>query len=386
MKRKTRNDRFLPLLLLLAMLLSLAACGSTGGSDAQGETPSGGQSQSDSGVQTRTITDGVGRTVEIPAQVERIVPLGNAPRMAVYLGLADRIVGIEDCEIAESPIQAYAYPYIDAWSALPVCGTNSMGETAYYPEEIMLADPDVILCTDPADTADNLQSQTGIPVVSVPQGTLFGEDYEEALRILGDVCGVSDRAEAVIAFIQDCLADLERRVENIPQGDKPTVLAAGATFKGGHSIDGIYTDYPVFQILSANDAAKDVAGEANASGVMVDKEQILSWDPEIIFFDAGSMELVRTDYAENPGYFEQLRAVREGNLYQWPNSTWHWSNVEIPLVSAYSTGILLYPEAFADVDFAEKASEIFDFFLGEPDFLSTLEAAGAGYGNVTLGE
>ena len=223
-------------------------------------------------------------------------------------------------------------------------------------------------------------------MVSVPQGTLFGEDYEQALRILGDVCGVSDRAEAVIAFIQDCLADLERRVENIPQGDKPTVLAAGATFKGGHSIDGIYTDYPVFQILSANDAAKDVAGEANASGVMVDKEQILSWDPEIIFFDAGSMELVRTDYAENPGYFEQLRAVREGNLYQWPNSTWHWSNVEIPLVSAYSTGILLYPEAFADVDFAEKASEIFDFFLGEPDFLSTLEAAGAGYGNVTLGE
>ena len=383
MKRRTRNNRPILFLLAVTLLLSLAACGS----DPQGGNSAGsGQSQSEPGAQTRTITDGVGRTVEIPARVERIVPLGNAPRMIVYLGLADRVVGIEECEIAESPIQAYAYVNLEQWSGLPVCGTNSMGETAYYPEEIMLADPDVILCTDPADTADNLQSQTGIPVVSVPQGTLFGEDYEEALRILGDVCGVSDRAEAVIAFIQDCLADLERRVENIPQGDKPTVLAAGATFKGGHSIDGIYTDYPVFQILSANDAAKDVAGEANASGVMVDKEQILSWDPEIIFFDAGSMELVRTDYAENPGYFEQLRAVREGNLYQWPNSTWHWSNVEIPLVSAYSTGILLYPEAFADVDLQEKASEIFGFFLGESDFLSTLEAAGAGYGSVTLGE
>ena len=98
------------------------------------------------------------------------------------------------------------------------------------------------------------------------------------------------------------------------------------------------------------------------------------------------MELVRTDYAENPGYFEQLQAVKSGSLYQWPNSTWHWSNVEIPLVSAYSTGILLYPEAFADVDLQEKAGEIFGFFLGEPDFLTTLEAAGAGYGSVTLGE
>ena len=375
-------------ILAVLLLVSLTACAGTGGGNVQNRDSSGndvGQNTGEASTEKRTITDGVGRTVEIPATVETIVPLGNTPRMIVYLGLADRIVGIEECEIATSPIQAYAYPYAEAWSKLPNCGTNSMGETAYYPEEIMLAGPDVILCTDPADTADNLQTQTGIPVVSVPQGTLFGKDYEEALRILGDVCGVADRAEEVITFINTCLEDLESRTRDIPDDSKPTVLGAGATFKGGHIIDGIYTNYPVFEVLSANDVAKDVAGDTGSSGVMVDREQILAWDPEIIFFDSGSMELVRTDYTETPGYFEQLQAVKNGNLYQWPNSTWHWSNVEIPLVSAYSTGILLYPEAFADVDFEEKASEIFDFFLGKPDYLSVLEEAGAGYGKVTLG-
>ena len=375
-------------ILAALLLMSLTACASNGGENVQNGNRSGndaGQNTGETGAESRTITDGVGRTVKIPAAVETIVPLGNTPRMIVYLGLADRVVGIEECEIATSPIQAYAYVNLEQWSALPSCGTNSMGETAYYPEEIMLADPDVILCTDPADTADNLQSQTGIPVVSVPQGTLFGEDYEEALRILGDVCGVSDRAEEVISFINTCLADLEARTGDLPDDAKPTVLGAGATFKGGHSIDGIYTNYPVFEVLSANDVAKDVAGDTGSSGVMVDREQILAWDPEIIFFDSGSMELVRTDYAENPGYFQQLQAVKNGNLYQWPNSTWHWSNVEIPLVSAYSAGILLYPEAFAGVDFEEKASEIFDFFLGQPDYLSVLEEAGAGYEKVTLG-
>ena len=375
-------------ILAALLLMSLTACASTGGENAQNGNRSGndaGQNTGETSAESRTITDGVGRTVEIPAAVETIVPLGNTPRMIVYLGLADRVVGIEECEIATSPIQAYAYVNLEQWSALPNCGTNSMGDTAYYPEEIILADPDVILCTDPADTADNLQSQTGIPVVSVPQGTLFGEDYEEALRILGDVCGVSDRAEEVISFINTCLEDLESRTQDIPDDSKPTVLGAGATFKGGHSIDGIYTNYPVFEVLSANDVAKDVTGDTGSSGVMVDREQILAWDPEIIFFDSGSMELVRTDYAENPGYFQQLRAVKNGNLYQWPNSTWHWSNVEIPLVSAYSAGILLYPEAFADVDFEEKASEIFDFFLGQPDYLSVLKEAGAGYEKVTLG-
>ena len=377
---RVNRTRLLSLLLLLALLLSLTACAPKDQNSGQDDAPppAGGTAA------TRTITDGAGRTVEIPAEVTRIVPLGNTPRMITYLGLADRAVGIEACEIASSPLQAYAYVNLEAWSALPNCGTNAMGETAYYPEEIMLAAPDVILTTDPADAADNLQSQTGIPVVAVSQGTLFGEDYNESLRILGEVCGVSDRAEAVIQFLDDCLGDLARRTAGA--GETPTVLGAGATFKGSHSIDGVYTNYPVFQILSANDVAREVAGQTGASGVMVDREQILTWDPEIIFFDSGSMELLRTDYAENPGYFQQLKAVREGRLYQWPNSTWHWSNVEIPLVSAYYTGTLLYPEAFADVDFSAKASEIFDFFLGQPDYLRVLESAGAGYGSVTLGE
>ena len=366
---------FLAALLMVTSLL-LAACGNSAPDTADSGTA----------ADTRTITDGAGRQVEIPAQVERIVPLGNTPRMIVYLGLADKVVGIEACEIASSPIQAYAYPQVERWSALPNCGTNAMGETAYYPEEIILAGPDVILCTDPADVADNLQEQTGIPVVAVSQGKLFGQEYEQTLRILGEACGVSQRAEEVITFVNGCLEDLRGRTADIPDQGKPTVLGAGATFKGSHSIDGVYTNYPVFQVLSANDVAREIAGQTGSSGVMVDREQILTWDPEIIFFDAGSMALVRTDYAENPGYFDQLQAVESGELYQWPNSTWHWSNVEIPLVSAYYVGQLLYPDAFADVDFPAKASEIFDFFLGQPDYLQVLEEAGAGYGKVTLGE
>ena len=337
-------------------------------------------------INTRVIVDALGREVALPERVERIVPLGNTPRMAVYLGLADKFVGIGECEIADSPIMAYAYPYRDAWASLPVVGTDSMGETAYYAEEIMLADPDVILCNYTADVADNIQSQTGIPVVAVQEADLFSPEYDEAFQILGDACGVSERAEEVIQFIDDSIAELEARTEALPDEGKPSVLGAGATFKGSHSIDGIYTNYTVFEILSANDVAEELEGQVGASGVMVDREQILTWDPDIIFFDAKSMDLVRTDHAENPGYFEQLHAVKNGELYQWPNSTWHWSNVEIPLVSAYYVGAMLYPEAFSDVDFEEKAAEIFDFFIGQPDYLSVLEEAGAGYLKVTFGE
>lgn len=384
--------KLIALLLATAMLFCMAACGKN--NDANNDkvqsgtqqTPDNEQALNTDEPKTRIVTDALGREVEIPAKVESIVPLGNTPRMISYLGLADLAVGIEECEIASSPIQAYAYPHVEKWSTLPNCGTNSMGETAYYPEQIMIANPDVILSTDNTEVADNLQTQTGIPVVCVSQGTLFGDDYDQSLRILADVCDVSDRAEALIKFIDDSLADLAARAATVTDEGKPTVLGAGATFKGSHSIDGVYTNYSVFEVLAANDVAEEIAGESGSSGVMVDREQILAWDPEIIFFDSGSMGLINTDYAENPGYFEQLQAVQNGNLYQWPNSTWHWSNVEIPLVSAYYVGTLLYPEAFADIDFEAKASEIFDMFLGEPDYLTVLETAGAGYGKVTLGE
>lgn len=42
----------------------------------------------DSAGATRKITDSVGREVEIPNEVNTIVPLGNTPRMITYLGLA----------------------------------------------------------------------------------------------------------------------------------------------------------------------------------------------------------------------------------------------------------------------------------------------------------
>ncbi|MBQ9968143.1 MAG: ABC transporter substrate-binding protein [Oscillospiraceae bacterium] len=366
--------RWIAGLLFGAVLMTLAGCNTVQQDTALQEAP------------TRVMVDGVGREVVLPEQVERIVPLGNTPRMAVYLGLADKFVGIGECEIADSPIMAYAYPYREAWAELPVVGTDSMGETAYYAEEIILARPDVILCNYTANVADSIQAQTGIPVFAVQEADLFSEGYDEALRLLGEVCGAAERAEAVIRAIDDNIAELESRTKDLTDAGKPTVLGAGATFKGSHSIDGVYTNYPVFEILSAMDVAEDIAGQTGSSGVMVDREQILIWDPEIIFFDAASMELVRADYAEDPDYFEQLQAVKNGALYQWPNSTWHWSNVEIPMVCAYYVGATLYPEAFADVDLEAKAAEIFDFFIGQPDYLSVLEEAGAGYSKVTLGE
>lgn len=368
------------LILVIALAVFIFAGCTNGATASPASAPSAGAASG-----ARAITDSVGRTVEIPGAVEKIVALGNTPRMVTYLGLANKVVGVGSMDADKvTPVTAYAYANKDLWAKVSVVGTDAAGATDYYPEQIIAVDPDVILCSYNKELADDIQTKTGIPVVAVPMGTLFGKDYEDALRLLGDVCGAGDRAEEVISYINDCLDDLKTRTSNIPDAGKPAVLGAAATFKGAHGIEGVYTNYAVFEAISANDVTKGVADTAGA--VLIDKEKVIGWNPEYIFFDSGGVGLVKNDYTENPDFYAQLTAVQDGNLYQYPSSTSYYSNVEIPIVNSYYVAGLLYPDQFKDIVFKDKANEIFRFFLGSDDFLSKLEAAGAGYGEVTLGD
>ncbi|NCC66666.1 MAG: hypothetical protein EOM14_00535 [Clostridia bacterium] len=364
--------------LILAVAIAVCMLGGCGGST---ETPDASTSPE---ATTRTVTDMVGRTVEIPTTIEKICPLANTPRMITYLGLADKAVAISGFSYdTVSPVTAYAYASKDYWKDLPMAGTDGGGATDYYPEVIIAADPDIILCSYDKELADEIQTKTGIPVVSVVTGTLFGEDYDEALRLLGDICGASEKAEQIISCIHDCLDDLAARTADIPDEGKPTVMTAAVSFKGTHGIEGVGVNSAIFEAIAANDVT---AGTSEKSGGMeIDREQILAWNPQIIFLDTGGLELVKQDYADNPDFYAQLQAFTDGNVYQCPSATAYYSNVEIPLVNCYYDASILYPEQFADVDFEAKANEIFKLFLGVDNYLDILNDAGYGYGKADFG-
>lgn len=351
------------LIIVFAMILSLCSFASAAESE------------------TRIITDGLGREIEVPAEVNTIVTLGNASRMAAYLGLADKMITVANGDTSDSVVMAYGYYNHDMWANLPVCASGGYGEI--NPEVILEADPDIILCTYEEDIVANIEDQLGRQVVAAPQGTLFAEDYELALRVFGEACGVSDRAEAVIAFINDCLKDLDSRTASIPVESKPAILCAGATFRGGHGIEGVYANNAVLAAVNANDVT--VGYIDKAKGVEVDKEQIIAWDPEILVIDASNIGLVQTQYEEDPDFFTSMQAIANGRIYQWPNSTSNYTNVEIPIVNAYYIGSIMFPEAFADIDFAVKAEEVFSFFLGHEGYLDVLNRSGMGYGEIALG-
>ena len=388
--------RILALLLVLVAMLSFAACGNTGKQEAPApaaaepaaeeaqapveEAPAAEETPKEA-PKTRVITDMLGREVEIPTEVKTIVPICDVPIMACYLRITDMFVGIEECEISDNPIRVYANGHAEEWAALPNVGTSA-GTSAFYPEQIIEANPDVIITSNPLETAEDIQRQTGIPVICVANSMKpFTPEYEQGLLLIADVCGCQERGKELTDYINDNLADLANRVSGLDDSQKPRVLGGAATFRGGHSIDGVYKIYPAFNALGINNVASDVEGKSTA---LVDKEMILEWDPEIIFLDASNVGLVRDDYAENPDFFASLQAFQNGKIYQMPNYNSHVYNVDVSLLNAYYIGSLVYPELFADVDLEAKAAEIFDMFDGRPDYLNILTENGYGYEQVNL--
>ena len=330
---------------------------------------------------TRAITDGAGRQVNVPEKVESIVCVGvGALRYTCYMGAANLVVGVEDYETKAGMSRLYNYVNFDKFKNLPVIGTNGNP----YTEEIIKVTPDVIVMSKSASVeADDLQAKTGTPVVVVPgSDTTLDSDAYETIRILGELYSIENRATELTNYLKDIQKDLDDRTKNIPDSEKPSVYVGGVSFKGHHGFEGTEAGYGPLALIGAKNLA-DTTGQSGAFNI--DLEQVLSWDPDIIFVDFNGMNLIKEDYAKNPDYYNALTAVREGKVYSQISFRSSASNLETALADAYYAACVMYPEQFADIDPVAKAGEIFAMLLGTNPY-ADLKEAGYEFRPIKIGE
>lgn len=354
---------------------------------------------------TRTVVDVWNREVGIPAEVDSIVAVGSmGPRMAAYLGVVDMLAGAELSDInSESARYDYSPVYHDVLADLPPVGRGGgSGENNAYAEEVIMLQPDVIIAGFDEDACDELQRQTGIPVVSIRYRAhgFIDEGFYRSLRIFADVVGAEERCEEILSYIDGCKADLARRTDSIPDSGKLLAYTGAVTYNGRHGFAFTYVNFPPFVAIGALNAADELAaaqtGDAEAAalasgtayigddGFEIDLEKIIEWDPDIIFLDPGNMDIVNSEYAANPAYFESIRAIEEGNVYSMPSTNSAGPNITYLLMNAYYAGTVLFPDSFSDIDFRGKSSEIMEMMLGR-DFFDEMESDGLVYGKLEVG-
>ena len=378
-----KKRKALACLLALGILAGAAGCGQSAqnGDTAAEDTQSAETDAAETAAGTRLITDSEGREVEIPEKVESIVCLNvGALRYTCYMQAQDLVIGVEDYEKEQSISRGYNYVNFELFQDLPVVGNN--GE--HYPEEIISADPDVIVMSAYDDSdADSLQEKTGIPVVVVPgSDSMMDEGAYETFRIMGELYGKEDHAQELIDYMDSIKEDLETRTADVAEEDKLTAYVAGVSYKGAHGFEGTEAGYGPFAAINA----KNLADETGQTGPFdIDLEQVLAWDPDVIFVDFNGLDMVNEDYASNPEYYEQLTAVQEGRVYSQISFRSSALNLDTALADTYYAASVLYPEQFADVDPEEKAAEIFEMLLGE-NFYEDLKANGYEFRQITIGE
>lgn len=386
-----KTNKITALLLLAAMLLSLCACGSTPAAPATEapatQAPATENTQTEAPASdTRIITDMLGRQVEIPTKINTIICNGsNALRMVSYLNATDLMVGVEDTDknYETSTKRDYAHANYAIFKDLPSIGKG--GGTAYtaYPEEILKVMPDVILTCFVQEAAEQLQNETGIPVVSIrtPSSNFIDENWYAALRLTAELTGTQERCEELLSYIDSCKADLKERSSGVAEEDKPSVYTGAVTFSGAHGFAGTYANFGPFLAIDAKNVA-DETGERSA--FEVDLEKVVEWDPDVIFLDPGNMNLVNEEYKANPDFFNALTAVQKGEVYTMPSFNNYSTNITYCIMNAYFAGKVLYPQQFADIDMKTKSTEIMEEFLGTA-FFDDMEADGLYYGKLTLG-
>ncbi|BAP63375.1 iron ABC transporter substrate-binding protein [Methanococcus maripaludis] len=326
-------------------------------------------------VKTVEIVDLAGRTVEVPEDVEKIVCSGpGALRLVTYLQADDMLVGVESCEQADitgaGKQYALAKPYtianVDYFKTLPTIGTQFVD--GLNCENIVNVNPDVIIISmSTAGVADNIQTKTGIPVVVLDYDefeSFTDKDLADPLTLLGKVLNREERAQAVIDFFADAENDISNRISDVSDSEKPSVYVGGLNAaKGSHGIESTSSVFAPFEVLKAKNVAESIETKKQ---VYINKEQLIEWNPDIIFIDiAGYTSVINEDYEKNPEYYESLSAFKNGDVYLIYRYKSYMVDYGTVLANTYYIGTVLYPEEFSDIDPEAKADEIYEFLVGE---------------------
>ncbi len=322
-----------------------------------------------------------GRDIKLEGDVDKVVAIGSALRLYTYVAGTDKLVGVEKGQ--QDP--ATGRPYIMANPSLkdlPIVGEGHPADPD--PELIMQVEPDVIIAGDIMDKAslEKLESKIGVPVVIVNCGAnaVFDPNTYEAIRLIGKVIDKDDRAEEVVSFMEDSKKELADLTKDIPEEEKATIYVGGLSHKGMHGIESTAGQSPLLTAIGA----KNVADELGKQGsIMLDKEKLIEWDPDILIIDANGLSIVKDDYKKNKDFYNSLSAVKNGKVYTQLPYVSYYNNVETAIADIYYVGKILYPEAFKDIDPAARADEIYEFLLGKPLYQEMAEKFG-GYKQITL--
>lgn len=316
----------------------------------------------------RVVTDQIGREVQLPDRVDRVVILQHQTlNIAVQLDAMDKVVGVLD----EWKKQLGA-KYVRLAPQLPALVTPG-GLTKVNIEELLTLKPDVVFVTNyaPADMVRQIEG-AGLAVVAISlldvppeeavkmnptvkdERAAIDAGFAAGVRLIADILDRKERGEALIAATSKTRQLVADRLADIPEDKRVAVYMANpdlSTYGRGK-----YTG-----LMMERAGARNVAN-AIAGFKQVTMEDVLKWNPSVIFVQERYPAVV--DEIKSTASWQTIDAVRNGRIHLMPEYAKAWG---YPMPEAMALGELwmaneLYPERFADIDMQSQADAYYREF------------------------
>lgn len=304
------------------LALALAAAAACGGDDVES---GGGEGGGDSGGEPVTVTDcnGVDSTFEAPP--ERVVTLTSPVlEMLFWLGVEGRVVG------TGSPPEPGDFPDEFEAEALEVprlAGEYESGAFQPVPREILVGNsPDFVIGGFSSNfDAEGAASQDDLADRGIPSYLAFSLSCSSALtgpqedlsltyrdlENLGDVFGVRDRADELIADMEATVEDVQERLAEVDE--RPSVFAF--EFDEGTEQPYATGNRQTINAVISQAGGRNVFEDLDTDYERVGWEEVVSRDPEVILIityaegDAAADEASVAEAEEFLTTFEAIQSL-----------------------------------------------------------------------------
>lgn len=354
----------------LAVMLAVPGCG------AKQEKPTDVQKEETKEIdqkqgETVMFTDSCGREVELPAQIDRIVPMGPPAQMMLLALAPEKVMGVTQ-KISEKEAKYLG----EECAKLPEFG-SFYGAGDLNKEALLAADPQVIIDMGESkngnkEDLDGLQEQLGIPTIFIESSL---ETTGEAFRTLGKILGKSEEADKLGTYCETKLDMIKKGMEKIPEDKKKGYLYAG----GDNGLWVVSKDSFHAEVLDmlGNNVAVLEEPTRKGTGDEISGEQLLLWNPELVIFAPNSIyNTVKEDEL-----WSQVDAIQNDRYYEVPSAPYNWMGMP-PAINRFLgmqwAANILYPDVF-DYDMYEVTKEYYNLFyhydLKEEEFQKLTENA-----------
>lgn len=338
------------LLLALVLCVSLAACSAcrTEG----GKT--GSRPNQKQNTETITVTDMLGREVEVPKDTKSTTvasTYGVVVPFLVTLHVGDRAKAVNFKN-------KKFYRLVDD----PIVNVGTIGNRMSMDSEALAtADPDVYICrtTDKADI--ELCARLGIPCIALTAEV--PEEVFEAYELLGKVLGCEERAKKVVGYLQNELKDIDALAKTIPEEDKVTALCMGSLLSRVASEDMLQT--MLLKRVGAITVVDGINGEQDRYWADCGVEKIFELDPDYIFVTSSAALNYSMDDFYKDSAWAAMTAVKNKHVFKMPSKLDSW---DMPgpgfILAMYYMMHQMYPQVCTAEMLQNEIDDYYSFFFG----------------------